>query len=406
MAEIAIGVVSFTAIVLVLVLFVLTAKRILVPSGVCEIAINQRKSVSARVGQRLLEVLAQAGVNLPSACGGAGSCGLCKAQVRSGGGAAGQQELAHLSRAEAAKNFRLACQVPVLSDMSVVVDEAYFDIHTWQCTVEYTRNISTLIREIALKLPAGEKMDFRAGGFVQVTCPPCHVQFSDFEIDPEYCDVWDKLDLWRLEVSTDKPVTRAYSMANHPGEDSRILLNVRLALPPPGESAIPPGVMSSWLFSLKPYDEVEVMGPYGHFFVEDSDKEAIFVGGGAGMAPLRAQILDLLESVGSKRKMSLWYGARSKRELFYDEIFDRLADEYDNFDWHVALSEPDPADEWQGFTGFIHRVLLENYLEDHEAPENCEYYLCGPPLMVKAVLSVLDNLGVEQENIHYDDFGG
>jgi Na+-transporting NADH:ubiquinone oxidoreductase subunit F len=195
-------------------------------------------------------------------------------------------------------------------------------------------------------------------------------------------------------------------MANHPEEGARVLLNVRLALPPPGENAIPPGVMSSWLFSLKPNDKVEVMGPYGHFFVEDTDKEAIFVGGGAGMAPLHAQILDLLESVGSKRKMSLWYGARSKRELFYDEIFDRLADEYDNFDWHVALSEPDPTDRWQGFTGFIHRVLLENYLEDHEAPEDCEYYLCGPPLMVKAVLSVLDNLGVEQENIHYDDFGG
>ena len=405
MLEIAFGVVSFTAIVLVLVLFVLTAKRVLVPSGVCEIAINQRKSVSARVGQRLLEVLAQAGVNVPSACGGAGTCGLCKAQVHSGGGAAGQQELAHLSRVEAAKNFRLACQVPVLSDMSVVVDEAYFGISTWQCTVEYTRNVSTLIREIALKLPAGERMVFRAGGFVQVTCPPCHVRFADFDIEPEYRDVWDKLDLWRLEVRTDKPTTRAYSMANHPAEGARILLNVRIALPPPGKHDIPPGVVSSWLFSLRPNDQVEVMGPYGHFFVEDADKEVIFVGGGAGMAPLRAQILDLLE-LETKRKMSLWYGARSKRELFYNETFDRLAEENDNFDWYVALSEPEPTDEWQGFTGFIHRVLLENYLEDHEAPEDCEYYLCGPPLMVKAVLSVLDNLGVEQENIHYDDFGG
>ena len=405
MLEIAYGVASFTAIVLVLVLFVLTAKRILVPSGVCEITINQRKSVSARVGQRLLEVLAQAGVNLPSACGGAGTCGLCKAQVQSGGGAAGQQELAHLSRVEAAKNYRLACQVPVLSDLSVVVDEAYFGIGTWLCTVEHTRNVSTLIREIVLKLPAGERMDFRAGGFVQLTCPPCHVRFADFDIDQEYRDIWDKLDLWRLEVSTDTPVARAYSMANHPAEGQQILLNVRIALPPPGGSGIPPGIVSSWLFSLKPHDRVEVMGPYGHFFVEDTDKEAIFIGGGAGLAPLRAQILDLLE-LGSKRKMSLWYGARSKRELFYNETFDRLAEEHDNFDWYVALSEPEPTDEWQGFTGFIHRVLLENYLEDHAAPEDCEYYLCGPPLMVKAVVSTLDNLGVEQESIHYDDFGG
>ena len=405
MLEVAFGVVSFTAIVLVLVLFVLTAKRILVPSGVCEITINQRKSVSARVGQRLLEVLAEAGVNLPSACGGAGTCGLCKAQVQHGGGGAGQQELAHLSRLEAAKNYRLACQVPVLSDLSVVVDEAYFGVGTWQCTVEHTRNVSTLIREIALKLPAGERMDFRAGGFVQITCPPYRARFADFDIDAEYRDIWDKLDLWQLEASTDKPVTRAYSMANHPAEGQQILLNVRIALPPPGETGIPPGTVSSWLFSLTPGDRVEVMGPYGHFFVEDTDKEAIFVGGGAGLAPLRAQILDLLE-LGSKRKMSLWYGARSKRELFYTEMFDRLANEHDNFDWHVALSEPEPTDEWKGFTGFIHRVLLENYLEDHAAPEDCEYYLCGPPLMVKAVVSTLDNLGVEQENIHYDDFGG
>ena len=405
MLEVAFGVASFTAIVLVLVLFVLTAKRILVPSGVCEITINQRKSVSARVGQRLLEVLAQAGVNLPSACGGAGTCGLCKAQVQSGGGAAGQQELAHLSRLEAAKNYRLACQVPVLSDLSVMVDEAYFGVGTWQCTVEYTRNVSTLIREIALKLPAGERMDFRAGGFVQITCPPYRARFADFDIDAEYRDIWNKLGLWQLEASTEKPVTRAYSMANHPAEGQQILLNVRIALPPPGESDIPPGIVSSWLFGLEPNDQVEVMGPYGHFFVEDTDKEAIFVGGGAGLAPLRAQILDLLE-LGSKRKMSLWYGARSKRELFYTETFDQLANEHDNFDWYVVLSEPEPTDEWKGFTGFIHRVLLENYLNDHAAPEDCEYYLCGPPLMVKAVVSTLDNLGVEQENIHYDDFGG
>jgi len=406
MVEIAFGVASFTTIILLLVLFVLGARRVLVPSGRCDVTINGRKHQTAVVGQRLLEVFLQAGVNLPSACGGAGTCGLCKTRVISGGDEPGAQELAFLTRVEAANYYRLACQVPVLSAMSVEVDEASFGVRTWLSRVESTHNVSTLIREIVLRLPEGEDIDFRAGGFVQVTCPPFHGRFADFDIGIRYRDVWDKLDLWRLQVETGEPVTRAYSMANHPAEQGRIDLNVRIALPPPDKPGVPPGLVSTWLFSLKPGDQVEVMGPYGHFFVQDTDRETVFIGGGAGMAPLRSQILDLLEKRNSKRKMSFWYGARSRRELFYDELFDRLAAEYDNFDWHVALSDPQPEDDWRGFTGFIHQVMRDHYMAQHPAPEDSEYYICGPPLMVKAVLITLDDFGVEQENIFYDDFGG
>jgi Na+-transporting NADH:ubiquinone oxidoreductase subunit F len=405
MAEIGFGVVSFTAIVLVLALFVLGAKRLLVPSGEGEIIVNGRKTVTAAIGQRLLGVLAEADIRLPSACGGAGTCGLCKVRVLEGGGAAGSQELAQMTRVEATRRVRLACQVPVLGAMAVEVAEASFGVGTWKCTVERVRNVATLIREIVLRLPEGEEMDFRAGGFVQLTCPPFSVSYSDFDIEDEYRDVWDKFDLWRLQAGTDEPVTRAYSMANHAADKGVIILNVRIALPPPHAKDIPPGVVSSWLFSLKLGDDVEVMGPFGHFFVEDTDKEAVFIGGGAGMAPLRAQILDLLETRRSKRTITFWYGGRSKRELFYGEVFDRLQAEHANFRWHVALSEPEPEDKWQGFTGFIHEVILDNYLGAHATPEDCEYYVCGPPLMVKAVLAMLDDLGVERDDIYYDDFG-
>lgn len=405
MTEVVLGVVSFTAIVLVLTLFVLGARRLLVPSGECEVDVNGRESLSASIGQRLLEVLAGAGVQLPSACGGAGTCGLCKARVLSGGGEAGPQELAHMTRVEAARGVRLACQVPVLGAMRVEVEETSFGVRGWKCTVQRTRNVATLIREIVLKLPEGEEMSFRAGGFVQVSCPPFEMPYSGCEIDREYRDVWDRLRLWSLVARADEPVTRAYSMANHPAEKGCIILNVRIALPPPGERSVPPGVVSSWLFSLRPGDEVEVMGPFGHFFVEDTDNEAVFIGGGAGLAPLRAQILDLLETRHSGRKMSLWYGARSKLEIFYADVFDQLQDEHRNFEWHVALSEPEARDDWQGYTGFIHSVLLDNYLTAHPAPETCEYYICGPPLMVKAVLAMLDDLGVEPESIRFDDFG-
>jgi Na+-transporting NADH:ubiquinone oxidoreductase subunit F len=405
MLEAILGVVFFSGIVLVLTLFVLGARRLLVPRGVCEIEINGRKTVEAEIGERLLDVFHTANLHLPSACAGKGTCGLCKARVIGGDGEAGPQELAQLSQSEVRKGTRLACQVPVLGPMSVEVDEAYFDIRTWQCQVASVRNVSTLIREIVFTLPEGEPMEFRAGGFVELTCPPYRADFSEFDIEADFRDVWDQQKLWQLSVASEIAVTRAYSMANHPAEKGLIMLNIRIALPPSGNSGVPPGIVSSWLFSLKPGDEVTLRGPYGHFAVEPSERELVFIGGGAGMAPLRAQIMDLLETQGSKRKISYWYGARSQRELYYVDVFERLQREFDNFEWHPALSEPDKGDAWKGDRGFIHQVAYDKYLQRHAAPETCEYYLCGPPLMVQSVLAMLDELGVAAENIHYDDFG-
>lgn len=406
MLEILLGIAAFAIIVLILTLFVLGARRLLVPSGQCEVRVNQKLVLNASIGQRLLEVLTPAGIQLPTACGGAGTCGLCKARVTEGGGEAKPQENALLSRKEISKGVRLACQVPILKAMNVEVDDIYFGVNTWQCKVESVRQLSTLISEIVLKLPDGETCEFRPGSFVQVSCLPYALNFSDLEVDEAYCDIWDKADLWKYKVASEHSVTRAYSVANKPGDDSVISLNIRIALPPGPGSNFPPGIVSSWLFSLKPGDEVEVTGPYGLFYVEPSDKEAIFIGGGVGMAPLYAQILDLLEAQNTVRKVSYWYGGRSKRELYYDDQFEQLDSKYDNFSWHVALSEPEAKDKWQGLTGFIHKVILDEYLGKHPAPEDCEYYLCGPPLMVKAVLATLDNLGVDAESIHYDDFGG
>jgi Na+-transporting NADH:ubiquinone oxidoreductase subunit F len=405
MLEAVLGILFFCVIVLALTLFVLGARRLLVPRGECSIEINGRKTVTAEIGQRLLEVCHSAGIQLPSACAGAGTCGLCKARVLKGGGEAGPQELAQLNQVEARRGARLACQVRVLGPMSIELDEAYFEVTTWQCRVSQVKNVSTLIREIVLSLPPGEVMDFRAGGFVELTAPPYRLQFSEFDIEPEFRDVWDQNKLWQLRAGSEIPVTRAYSMANHPAETGQIMLNIRIALPPPGQTQVPPGVVSSWLFSLKPGDEVALRGPYGHFAVEPGERELVFVGGGAGMAPLRAQILDLLETQGSSRKISYWYGARSRRELYYADLFERLQSEFENFEWRPALSAPERNDAWKGATGFIHQVVYDSYLQRHPAPETCDYYLCGPPLMVQSVLAMLDELGVAPENIHYDDFG-
>jgi Na+-transporting NADH:ubiquinone oxidoreductase subunit F len=406
MIEITLGIATFTVIILLLSLLVLSARRLLVPAGSCEVNINNRITVNAPVGHRLLEVLTKAGVNLPSSCGGAGTCGLCKARVDDKDSVAKPQELALLSRAEIAQGVRLACQVPVLHPLKVEVDDACFGVNSWQCTVESTHNVATLIREIVLKLPEGESLNFRPGSFVQVSCPGYTLSYADLEIDPEYRNVWNQSGLLALKAGTPVSVTRAYSMANRPSDKKVIRLNVRIALPPPGSHNIAPGTVSSWLFSLNPGDKIEVSGCFGHFLVEPSDCEAVFIGGGVGMAPLYAQITDLLDRQHSKRKISFWYGVRSKRDLYYSREFERLQKENENFSWQVALSEPQPEDKWQGPTGFIHNVISDQYLNRHKTPEDCEYYLCGPPMMVKAVYSILGNLGVEPINIHYDDFGG
>ena len=403
MTEAILGVVFFSAIVLLLTLFVLGARRLLVPHGVCEVEINARKKVTAEIGQRLLDVCQGAGILLPSACGGAGTCGLCKARVLRGGGEAGPQELALLNRREAKLGVRLACQLSVVGPMSVEVEDSFFAAKTWHCTVEKSHNVSTLIREILLRLPEGEQLDYRAGGFVQLTSPPFQLDFSTIEIDSEFAELWDSFGIRKLKAGSDQPVTRAYSMASYPAEQGIIMLNIRIALPPPGQQ-VPPGVVSSWLFSLKPGDSVDVVGPFGDFYVDPGDGEAVFIGGGAGMAPLRAQILDLLETQQSKRKISFWYGARSRRELFYDDVFERLQREHANFSWHPVLSQALPADAWEGYIGYVHQVSLDNYLMRHNSPESCDYYLCGPPLMVQSTLEMLDELGASSEKIHYDDF--
>lgn len=403
--DIVYGVLAFTLIVVVLALFVMAARRLLVPHGKVQVSINGQKAVPVAVGASLLEVLNQADVKLPSACGGKGTCGLCKVEAPKAGPPL-PTEMTRLSAQEARSGTRLACQVKVQSDLTVRVPDEAFGVEEWTCRVKSTRNVATLIREIVLELPEGAQTPDRAGGFVQITSPAFSLAFSDFTIDEAYRDIWDKLGLWTLSVQSDTPVTRAYSIASYPGEPGIILLNVRIALPPPGQLDVPPGIVSSYLFGLQRGDRVQVAGPYGHFFVEDSQREMVFIGGGAGMAPMRAHIYDQLKCKKTERKMTFWYGGRSKRELFYNDEFDQLAAQHANFSWHVALSDPEPGDDWQGLTGFIHEAVRDHYLNAHPAPEDCEYYLCGPPMMLKAVMAMLDNLGVERDNIHFDDFGG
>ncbi len=406
MFEIALGIITFTVIVLLLTALVLAARRILVPSGQCSIEVNQRKTLQVPIGQKLLDALNEAGIHLPGACGGAGTCGLCKLKVLHGGGEAGPQETGILSRRDIVNGARLSCQLSVQGDMAIEVDDVYFGVETWQCKVVGVRYMATLIKEILLELPGQAACQFRPGSFVQINCPPYQLDFAELDVDEDYRDIWDRDGIRNYKVSSLQTVSRAYSVANPPDDDRHINLNIRLALPPANNRNVPPGIVSSWLFSLKAGDSVEVTGPYGHFFVEPSEREAIFIGGGVGMAPLYAQIRDLLEAQHSKRKISFWYGARSKRELFYDDTFERLQSEHDNFQWHVALSEPETKDQWKGHEGFIHRIIFDTYLVGHPAPEDCEYYLCGPPMMIHAVLAMLDNLGVDAESIHYDDFGG
>jgi Na+-transporting NADH:ubiquinone oxidoreductase subunit F len=404
--EIGLGVALFVAIVACLVTVVLVVRSRVVITGRVALIVNDERVSEAEVGTRLLGALADAGVHLPSACGGVGTCGQCLVRVLEGGGAILPIETVRITKRQILDGMRLACQVMVRQDTAVRVPEEIFGVKTWQCAVTSNRNVATFIKELVLHLPEGESMVFRAGAYIQVACPPYRTKFADIEIDAAFRNEWNRLDLWRYEARSTSPTTRAYSMANYPGEGDIIVLNVRIALPPPGSpDTVPPGVVSSYLFSLKPGDKVTIAGPYGHFFATESQAEMVFVGGGAGMAPMRSHIYDQLTRLKSKRKMTFWYGARGRRDLFYVEGFDRLQAEHENFQWFAALSEASPEDDWAGKTGFIHEVLYESHLKDHPAPEDCEYYLCGPPMMLTATRNMLDNLGVDPENIFFDEFG-
>jgi Na+-transporting NADH:ubiquinone oxidoreductase subunit F len=406
MLEIVLGIIIFTAFVIALVFVIIGAKSKLVAEGDVEILINDEKKIHVPVGSKLLTALADHGLFVSSACGGGGTCGQCKVKVRSGGGEILPTELSHITKREAAHGERLSCQVSIKHDMNIEVEDDVFGIKKWECTVKSNHNVATFIKELVLELPEGEEINYRAGGFIQIECPPHIIKYGDFDIEERFRDDWDKFNLWRYVSDVKEPALRAYSMASYP-EEKEIMLNVRIATPPPkAPDTVPPGIMSSYIFNLKPGDKCTISGPYGEFFAKDTNAEMIFVGGGAGMAPMRSHIFDQLRRLKTKRKMTFWYGARSKREMFYVEDFDMLAKENENFVWHVALSDPLPDDNWEGYTGFIHNVLFEEYLKNHPAPEDCEYYLCGPPMMNTAVIKMLLDNGVEPENIMLDDFGG
>ncbi|EKN3562036.1 TPA: NADH:ubiquinone reductase (Na(+)-transporting) subunit F [Yersinia enterocolitica] len=406
--EIILGVVMFTLIVLALTVMILFAKSKLVNTGDITIDINEDadKSFTAPAGDKLLNMLSSHGIFVSSACGGGGSCGQCRVTIKEGGGDILPTELSHISKREAKEGCRLACQVSVKQNLKIELPEEIFGVKKWECEVISNDNKATFIKELKLKIPDGEVVPFRAGGFIQIEAEPHRVKYADFDVPEEYRGDWDKFNLFRFESVVTEPTVRAYSMANYPEEHGIIMLNVRIATPPPSVPDAPPGIMSSYIWSLKPGDKVVISGPFGEFFAKDTDAEMIFIGGGAGMAPMRSHIFDQLKRLHSKRKISFWYGARSRREMFYEEDFDQLQAENDNFRWHVALSDPQPEDNWTGYTGFIHNVLLENYLKNHPAPEDCEFYMCGPPMMNAAVIKMLKDLGVEDENIMLDDFGG
>ncbi|RUO37127.1 NADH:ubiquinone reductase (Na(+)-transporting) subunit F [Aliidiomarina taiwanensis] len=408
MEEIILGVGMFTIIVLALVAMIMFARSKLVPTGAVQIVINddEEKTISAQPGGKLLGALANAGIFVSSACGGGGTCGQCVVNVKEGGGEILPTERDHISRGEARDGARLSCQVNVKQNMKIELDEEVFGIKKWTCRVRSNDNVATFIKELVLEIPDGESVPFRAGGYVQIEAEPHHVKYKDFDIPEEFRGDWERFGFFDVESKVDEQVIRAYSMANYPEEKGIIMLNVRCATPPPNNLSLPAGKMSSYIFNLKAGDEAIISGPFGEFFAKETDAEMVFVGGGAGMAPMRSHIFDQLRRIKTDRKMSFWYGARSKREMFYVEDFDMLARENDNFEWHVALSDPQPEDNWEGDTGFIHNVLYDKYLKDHPAPEDCEFYMCGPPMMNAAVIAMLKDLGVEDENIMLDDFGG
>ncbi len=407
------AVVAFGAITLVLVAILLYAKKKLTPSGSVTIGINDERSLTVEPGSTLLSTLGENGIFLPSACGGGGSCGMCKCQVVEGGGEILPTEVNFFSRREQQANWRLGCQVKVRGDLKIRIPEEVLGVKKWECQVVSNRNVATFIKEFVVKLPEGEKLNFRAGGYIQIDVPKYdEIDFGrDIDVQPEYRGDWDKMKIWDLKVKNTAETFRAYSMANHPAEGNIVMLNIRIATPPwdrasGGFQHVPAGICSSYIFSRKPGDKVTVSGPYGEFFMRDTPVEKMFIGGGAGMAPMRSHIFDLMETKKwDKSPVTFWYGARSLREVFYQEDFDRIQAGHPNFRYTIALSDALPEDKWTGPTGFIHQVIYDQYLKNHEAPEDIEYYLCGPPMMISAVRKMLDDLGVPPENILFDDFG-
>ena len=406
MNEIVLGVSIFLSIQFVLVTLIVFTKKALLPDGDLTIEINENKELVTKPGGKLLTALADQGIFLSSACGGGGSCAQCRCIVNEGGGSILPTEESAITRREAKEGYRLACQVPVKRNLKIEVPPEMLETRKWQCTVASNENVATFIKELVLKLPEGENVDFKAGGYIQIEVPPHELDYQSFDIDGRFLGDWRKFKMFQFKSHVYIPVTRAYSMANYPQERGIIKLNVRIASPPPGQPAAPPGQASSYIFNLKPGDEVTISGPFGDFLIEEGNEEMVYIGGGAGMAPLRSHIFDLFKSSKTKRKVSFWYGGRSMKEVFYQEEFEQLARENDNFTFYLALSEPQPEDNWDGYTGFIHQVLYDEYLKNHPAPEDVHYYVCGPPMMLKSVQEMLDNLGVERENIHFDDFGG
>ena len=402
------SVLAFSIVILILVVLLGFAEKKLLPQGDAKILINgdDEKSPSVKPGGSLLSSLASHNVFIPSACGGGGTCSQCKCQVLSGGGDILPTEVSHFSRSEIKENYRLACQVKVKGDMEVKIPDEIFSIQKWECTVRSNDNVATFIKELVLELPDGENLDFQSGGYIQIDIPDYELKYSEFDIEKQYREDWDKFKMWDLVAKNNNPEEfRAYSMANHPAEGNIVMLNVRIAHPPPQKWDAPPGIASSYIFNLKPGDKVTISGPYGEFFIKDTDREMVYVGGGAGMAPLRSHLFHLFHTLKTGRKVSYWYGARSKREMFYDNQFKAIEEKFPNFSYNVALSDPMDEDNWSGYTGFIHQVVLDNYLSKHEDPTEIEYYMCGPPMMNKAVTGMLHDIGVEDEMIDFDDFG-
>ncbi|HCI16007.1 MAG: NADH:ubiquinone reductase (Na(+)-transporting) subunit F [Candidatus Marinimicrobia bacterium] len=406
LALISIGV--FTGVILILVLILNFAESKLLPQGDVSIKINDNnKIITTRPGATLLSTLANENIFLPSACGGGGTCAMCRCQVLDGGGEILPTETGHINRKDAKDHWRLACQVKIKEDMDIYVPDEVFNIRKWDCTVRSNNNVATFIKELVLELPKGEILDFKAGGYIQIDIPEYHnLSFKDFNVEEEYHPDWDKYKIWDINANNDDDCFRAYSMANHPAEGNIVMLNVRIATPPPALwNDVPPGIASSYIFNLKPGDRVTISGPFGEFFAKDTDREMVYIGGGAGMAPMRSHLFDLLDTQNSDRKISFYYGARSIREMFYHEDFLKLEKEHPNFTYTVALSEPMAEDNWEGPTGFIHQAVHDLYLKNHEDPTEIEYYMCGPPMMIDAVDKMLYDLGVESEMIDYDKFG-